>query len=96
MLQLNGAGVTVYDPRAMENSQRVFPTLTYCTSVQEACEDADVVLVLTEWREFVDLQPDSLAGTVRSRVIVDGRNCLDRALWTGAGWAFHSLGGRAA
>ncbi len=96
MLQLNGAGVNVYDPRAMENSQRVFPTLTYCTSVQEACEDADVVLVLTEWREFVDLQPDSLAGTVRSRVIVDGRNCLDRALWTGAGWAFHSLGGRAA
>lgn len=96
MLQLNGAGVNVYDPRAMENSQRVFPTLTYCTSVQEACEDADVVLVLTEWREFVDLQPDSLAGTVRSRVIVDGRNCLDRALWTGSGWAFHSLGGRAA
>jgi len=96
MLQLNGAGVTVYDPRAMENSRRVFPTLTYCTSVQEACEDADVVLVLTEWREFVDLQPDSLAGTVRSRVIVDGRNCLDRSLWTGAGWAFHSLGGRAA
>ena len=96
MLQLNGAGVNVYDPRAMENSQRFFPTLTYCTSVQEACEDADAVLVLTEWREFVDLQPDSLAGTVRSRVIVDGRNCLDPTLWTGAGWAFHSLGGCAA
>lgn len=95
MLQLNGASVTVYDPRAMENSQRSFPTLTYGTSVGEACEAADAVLVLTEWREFVDLEPDSLAGLVRSKVIVDGRNCLDRSQWTSAGWTFHALGGRA-
>ena len=94
MLQLNGASVTVYDPRAMENSQRFFPTLTYATSVEEACEAADAVLVLTEWREFVDLEPDSLAELVRSRVIVDGRNCLDRSRWNSAGWRFHSLGGR--
>ena len=95
LLQLNGASVTVYDPRAMENSQRFFPTLTYGTSVEEACDSADAVLVLTEWREFVDLEPDSLAELVRSRVIVDGRNCLDRSRWTAAGWTFHSLGGRA-
>ncbi|MFN8072623.1 MAG: UDP-glucose/GDP-mannose dehydrogenase family protein [Mycobacterium sp.] len=93
LLQLNGAGVTVYDPRAMENSHRLFPTLTYGTSVEEACDAADAVLVLTEWREFVELEPDSLAGLVRSRVIVDGRNCLDRDRWTHAGWRFHSLGG---
>ncbi len=93
LLQLNGAGVTVYDPRAMENSHRLFPTLTYGTSVEEACDAADAVLVLTEWREFVELEPDSLAGLVRSRVIVDGRNCLDRDRWTDAGWRFHSLGG---
>ena len=92
MLQLNGASVTVYDPRAMENSQRFFPTLTYGTSVQEACDAADAVLVLTEWSEFVELEPDSLAGLVRSRVIVDGRNCLDRSRWASAGWTFHSLG----
>ena len=95
MLQLNGASVTVYDPRAMENSQRFFPTLTYGTSVDEACDAADAVLVLTEWREFVDLEPDSLAELVRSRVIVDGRNCLDPSRWMSAGWTFYSLGGRA-
>ena len=95
MLQLNGATVNVYDPKAMDNSQRLFPTLNYSTSVLEACERADAVLVLTEWREFVDLDPDVLAATVRAKVIVDGRNCLDGQRWTTAGWTYHALGRRA-
>ena len=78
----------------MENSQRLFPTLNYSTSVVEACERADAVLVLTEWREFVDLDPDDLAGTVRAKVVVDGRNCLDVDRWTGAGWRLYAWGGR--
>lgn len=94
MLQLNGATVNVYDPKAMENSQRLFPTLTYATSVAEACDRADAVMVLTEWREFVDLDPRELAGAVRARVVVDGRNCLEVQRWTAAGWTVHSLGRR--
>lgn len=94
LLQLNGANVNVYDPKAMENSQRLFPTLTYSTSVAEACERADAVLVLTEWREFVDLDPAELAGAVRAKVVVDGRNCLDIARWADAGWRVHALGRR--
>jgi UDPglucose 6-dehydrogenase len=92
MLQLNGATVNVYDPKAMENSQRLFPTLNYSTSVVEACDRADAVLVLTEWREFVELDPHDLADTVRAKVIVDGRNCLDSAKWTNAGWRAYALG----
>jgi UDPglucose 6-dehydrogenase len=92
LLQLNGANVNVYDPKAIENSQRLFPTLNYSTSAQEACDRADAVLVLTEWQEFVDLDPDELAQTVRARVIVDGRNCLDSARWAAAGWNVYALG----
>ncbi|HKV21248.1 MAG TPA: UDP-glucose/GDP-mannose dehydrogenase family protein [Mycobacterium sp.] len=92
LLQLNGATVNVYDPKAMENSRRLFPTLNYSTSVIEACERADAVLVLTEWREFVELDPDELAATVRAKVIVDGRNCLDATRWTDAGWKVYALG----
>jgi UDPglucose 6-dehydrogenase len=92
MLQLNGATVNVYDPKAMENSQRLFPTLNYSTSVVEACDRADAVLVLTEWREFVELDPHDLADTVRAKVIVDGRNCLDAAKWSDAGWRVYALG----
>ena len=92
MLQLRGAAVSVYDPQALENSRRVFPTLNYATSVVEACERADAVLVLTEWREFVDLDPCALAGTVRAKVVVDGRHCLDASRWTSAGWQVYALG----
>ncbi|BBY98922.1 UDP-glucose dehydrogenase family protein [Mycolicibacterium fallax] len=92
LLQLNGATVQVYDPKALENSRRVFPTLNYATSIGEACEKADAVLVLTEWREFVDLEPADLDGLVRAKVIVDGRNCLDVARWQSADWQVHCLG----
>ena len=92
LLQLNGATVNVYDPKAMENSRRLFPTLNYSTSAVEACERADAVLVLTEWAEFVDMDPDSLSTTVRTKVVVDGRNCLDLERWRRAGWHVHALG----
>ncbi|QEN12259.1 UDP-glucose dehydrogenase family protein [Mycolicibacterium sp. ELW1] len=92
LLQLNGATVNVYDPKAMENSQRLFPTLNYSTSAREACDRADAVLLLTEWQEFVDIDPDELAQTVRARVVVDGRNCLDTTRWTSAGWKVYALG----
>jgi UDPglucose 6-dehydrogenase len=94
LLQLNGATVNVFDPKAMENSQRVFPTLNYSTSAIDACERADAVLVLTEWQEFVDLDPNQLADTVRAKVVVDGRNCLDVDRWQKAGWRVHALGRR--
>ncbi|MCX5042047.1 UDP-glucose/GDP-mannose dehydrogenase family protein [Aldersonia sp. NBC_00410] len=92
LTQLNGAVVTVYDPKAMDNSRRLFPTLNYATSTIEACERADVVLVLTEWDEFVQLRPDRLAEVVRQRSIIDGRNCLDRTLWRSHGWTYRGMG----
>lgn len=92
MIQLHGAVVTVYDPKALENSRRVFPTLNYATSVAEACDRADVVLVLTEWDEFTALRPADLDDVVRTRSIIDGRNCLDRASWRAAGWVYAGLG----
>ena len=91
-LQLQGAGVSVYDPKAMDNSRALFPTLGYSASTLEACRGADVVLVLTEWREFRDLVPADLDGVVREKRIVDGRNCLDPELWRSAGWTYRGLG----
>lgn len=87
-LQLQGAAVSVYDPKALENSRAVFPTLDYADSVMAACDRADAVLVLTEWAEFVDLDPSALGGAVRHRVVVDGRMCLDKARWEAAGWRY--------
>ncbi|CDO86638.1 UDP-glucose 6-dehydrogenase [Mycobacterium triplex] len=93
-LQLNGAAVNVYDPKALENARRLFPTLNYAVSVTEACAGADAVLVLTEWQEFTNLDPADLADRVRARVVVDGRNCLDVERWSQAGWRVFRLGAR--
>ncbi|TDP37702.1 UDP-glucose dehydrogenase family protein [Nocardia ignorata] len=89
-LQLQGANVTVYDPRAMDNSRRIFPTLDYATSALEACAKADAVLVLTEWTEFIDLNPLDVSAVARGRHIIDGRQCLNQADWATAGWTYHT------
>ncbi|MCD2100061.1 UDP-glucose dehydrogenase family protein [Rhodococcus rhodochrous] len=91
-IQLQGAAVNVYDPKAMENSRRLFPTLGYATSVRDACEGADVVMVLTEWKEFRDLAPDDIATIVREKHIIDGRNCMDSRVWRSAGWTYQGVG----
>jgi UDPglucose 6-dehydrogenase len=78
----------------MDNSRRIFPTLNYSSSALEACDRADAVLVATEWQEFVDLDPAELAATVRAKVVVDGRNCLDVDRWQSAGWRVFALGRR--
>jgi UDPglucose 6-dehydrogenase len=93
-IQLQGASVTVYDPQAIENSKRLFPTLSYAPDAHSACSGADVTMVLTEWDEFRRLGPADLDGVVRQRRIIDGRNCLDPAQWRAAGWAYRGVGRR--
>ncbi|MGX7694810.1 UDP-glucose dehydrogenase family protein [Gordonia polyisoprenivorans] len=89
-IQLQGASVTVYDPRAMCNSRRLFPTLDYAVTTKEACESADVVLILTEWNEFIDLDPNEIKGTVRQRNVIDGRMCLEPHRWRSSGWNYRA------
>ncbi|WP_051721685.1 MULTISPECIES: UDP-glucose/GDP-mannose dehydrogenase family protein [Actinomycetes] len=91
-IQLQGASVKVFDPKAMENSRRVFPTLHYSTSARDACEGADVVLMLTEWNEFKELSPRDLATVVRARNLIDGRNFLNPTPWRQNGWTFRGIG----
>jgi UDPglucose 6-dehydrogenase len=93
-IQLQGASVTVYDPKAMDNSRQLFPTLGYATGIFEACSGADVTLVLTEWRQFRELEPADLDRVVRQRTVIDGRNCLDREMWRAAGWVYRGVGRR--
>jgi len=57
------------------------------------CGGADVTLVLTEWRQFRELQPADLDRVVRQRSII-GRNCLDRETWHATGWAYRGVGRR--
>ncbi|MDF5754314.1 UDP-glucose/GDP-mannose dehydrogenase family protein [Spongiactinospora sp. TRM90649] len=87
-----GATVRVYDPAALDNARRAYPELRYGTSAMDVAQDADVVVLLTEWTEFRQIDPTVLAQTVRHRRIVDGRHALDSATWRQAGWEYRALG----
>ena len=87
-----GARVTVYDPAALGNARRIRPELAYARTLAEAARGAHVVLLLTEWPEFVALTPDSLGAMVARRNIIDARNVLDPRLWREAGWEYQALG----
>ncbi|WP_406477033.1 UDP-glucose dehydrogenase family protein [Streptomyces sp. NBC_01615] len=91
-IHLQGGQVTVYDPKGMANAKRLFPTLGYADSAVEAVRGADVVLHLTEWREFRKLDPAVLGEAVTARVVLDGRNALDPEVWRRAGWTYRAMG----
>ena len=58
----------------------------------EAVQDVDVVLLLTEWQEYRELDPVELRNLVRTPNIIDGRNVLEPARWIEAGWNYRGMG----
>jgi UDPglucose 6-dehydrogenase len=93
-MQLQGASVRVTDPKAIDNARKKWPDLQFVATVEEAVADAELVVLLTEWAEYVALDPVELGGKVASRRIIDGRNCLDPQRWREAGWTYRALGRR--
>jgi UDPglucose 6-dehydrogenase len=91
-IQRQGAAVSVYDPEAMANAKLQHPELGYRSSAVEAARGADLVLHLTEWSEFREMDPATLSEVVAGRNILDGRNALDPVAWRQAGWTYRALG----
>ncbi|MFF2843306.1 UDP-glucose dehydrogenase family protein [Paenarthrobacter sp. NPDC057981] len=91
-LQLQGAVVTVTDPKAIDNAAKRFPELQYDHDTESALANAHAVLLLTEWKEYRDLDPHYLRNIVSSPRVLDGRNVLDAAKWRAAGWHYRGLG----
>ncbi|MGA0944311.1 MAG: UDP-glucose dehydrogenase family protein [Candidatus Nanopelagicales bacterium] len=91
-LRAAGATVTVHDPRAVDNARRLFSDLEYADTPAGAASGADVVLLLTEWRDYRDLDPALISDVVSARHIIDARNALDPVIWREAGWTYRALG----
>ncbi len=87
-----GADVYVFDPKANSNAKLRFPSLNFSNSVEECLTGAEIVLHLTEWKEFRALDPIKVKSLVARPNIIDGRNALDKASWESAGWHFRGLG----
>ncbi|MGH3155632.1 MAG: UDP-glucose dehydrogenase family protein [Streptosporangiaceae bacterium] len=87
-----GAKVTAYDPVAMDRARQLHPQLEYAGSAVGAATDTDVLLVLTEWPEFRQADPEVMGKAAAKRNVVDGRHALDPATWRAAGWVYRTLG----
>ena len=91
-IQAAGAIVTVHDPKAIANAQKRFPVLNFSTEINDTLKDAEIVLHLTEWKIYREIDPVKVKSLVKNATIIDGRNALDRQLWRNAGWKFRALG----
>jgi len=91
-IQAAGAVVTVHDPKAIANAQKRFPALNFADDVNATLKDAEIVLHLTEWKIYREIDPVKVKSIVKNPIIIDGRNALDRDLWRSAGWKFRALG----
>ena len=94
-----GAAITAYDPAAMERAKEVLPSsenMTYANSAYEAAEDADAILILTDWKEFANLDLQRLNQVLRFPIIIDGRNLYKPATMIEQGFTYVSVGRPAA
>jgi UDPglucose 6-dehydrogenase len=89
-----GAKVKVYDPAAMENCKTNFPELNvnYEKSAVEAAEEADALIIVTDWEEFGSLDADKLKAVMRKAVIIDGRNILNPVKLVQKGFIYKGIG----
>ncbi len=87
-----GAAVRAYDPEAMDAARRRGVRAELCKDPYDAAQDADAVILVTEWSEFAALDWPRLHAVMRRRLIVDGRNCLDRTLLLWQGFEYCGIG----
>ena len=91
-LHREGADVRVHDPEGTANAQLAHPELRCSSDLLTACKGAEIVLHLTEWGQYGEIDPVKLARVVREPVLVDGRNALPHEEWRAAGWTVKALG----
>lgn len=92
MLVAGGASVIAYDPQAMENARGELTGVEFASDAYQAAEDADVLVLLTEWDEFKWLDYKKVGAIMRSPVVVDTRNCLDPVVLRKLGFQYQGVG----
>jgi UDPglucose 6-dehydrogenase len=93
-LNADGATVAAYDPVAEEQARKLVSTIRFADSPLDAVSDADAVVLVTEWPEFIELDWREVAQAMRGTLVIDGRNALDANAVRGAGLLYEGIGRR--
>ncbi|MGB0098153.1 MAG: UDP-glucose/GDP-mannose dehydrogenase family protein [Solirubrobacteraceae bacterium] len=91
-LQADGARVRAYDPVAEQEARKLMFGVGFAGSALDAIEGADACIVVTEWPEFAELDWYAAAQRMNGRLVIDGRNFLDRKVVEAAGFAYEGIG----
>jgi UDPglucose 6-dehydrogenase len=91
-LQRHGARVQAYCPGGMENAADLLPGVTFCDGRDDAVRQADVVVVLTDWSEFKQMDLDRVGRMARGNVLIDLRNLFEPQRVLDAGFTYFSVG----
>jgi UDPglucose 6-dehydrogenase len=92
ILQTEGAKIRAYDPVATESARRVAKDVTFCDDAYCAAEDADALLLVTEWNEFKQMDMERVAQSMKQKNLVDGRNIYDREKMQALGFHYRGIG----
>lgn len=89
----SGAKIQAFDPVGNKTAKPYLPeSVQYCSSVQEAANQADALVILTEWNEFRSLFPANLKQWMRGNKVIDLRNVYDPKVMRAEGMEYHSIG----
>jgi len=92
LLLEGGAKIRAYDPQAIDNTRPLLPDLEYATGALEAARDADLLLILTDWDEFKMQDFRKVGEVMKSREILDARNCMEPLSIRRLGFNYEGIG----
>jgi len=95
MLLAEGCTICAFDPAAMERAKVAIPAtpaLTYAADSYAAAAEADALLILTDWKEFAELDLQRLNQTLKYPIVIDGRNLYDPTVMQQNGFTYMSVG----
>jgi UDPglucose 6-dehydrogenase len=92
MLQGEGAKISAFDPVAMERAKADIKEIEFCGNAYAVAKDADALLVLTEWPEFLELDFEKVKASMKAPFLFDGRNCLDSKKMLSMGFKYFGMG----
>jgi UDPglucose 6-dehydrogenase len=91
-LNADGAHVSAYDPVAEDEARALISGLRFAESAMDAVRDADAVVLVTEWPEFLELDWREVAASMDGTLVIDGRNALDAEAVRAAGLTYEGIG----
>ena len=87
-----GAKITAYDPQAMDNAKKILANIEYASDMYKTAEGADLLIVVTDWNEFKEMDMGKILKSMKLPNLVDARNLYDASRMKSLGFKYRGVG----